>query len=182
MTWHVYCGHFWSYCLKSHSHSHMSKIKGQQVKSTVRSHSNSYYRTWHPPNCTKIKNSIIFQILFAVYMLYPSPFISWVGNSSYTSCQMSSAVPMVLSWSLLVLSCLMMTRYYFIYIGSQSCINLQWNIASLLVPVRERSLSMTGVGAEDFFQNKKKFQAPRPKCVVGLKPQHWLWQKMSYPT
>ena len=58
------------------------------------------------------------------------------GNSSYTSCQMSSEdIVKILSSSLLVLSCVMTTRDYPTYIGLPSCINLQWNIALLLVQV-----------------------------------------------
>ena len=45
------------------------------------------------------------------------------------------SIPRILSWSLLVLSCLKRTRDYLTYFGSPSCINLQWNIASLLIPV-----------------------------------------------
>ena len=59
-------------------------------------------------------------------------------NSTYTSCQShlrTLSVRMILSWSFLVLSCLMMTRDYPTYIGPPSYINHQWSIASLLVLV-----------------------------------------------
>ena len=45
------------------------------------------------------------------------------------------SIPTILLWNLLVLNCLTMTRNYLTFIGPLSCINLQWNIALLLVPV-----------------------------------------------
>ena len=45
------------------------------------------------------------------------------------------SIPTILSWSLLVLNCLTMTKDYLTNIGPPSCINLLWKIAVLLVLV-----------------------------------------------
>ena len=79
MTWQVSCGHFWSYCIEIRSHMSKAKRSASNGAQLVPIGIPITRLKRRPPNCTKMlsrKNSIILQMLSAVYMLSPLPFIS----------------------------------------------------------------------------------------------------------